>query len=195
MMNKLWAFIVIISIVISFVTGNYSGLASSVLEASKNAIDLSLIIGGSMCLWSGIMNIAEKSGLASIISKLFMPLLSKLLPDYKKNNDILNAVSMNITANILGLGNAATPLGLKAMELMNNYDSDKSKPSHSMIKFIIFNTASIQIIPTTIVALRLNTGSKDPFSIISFIWICSFVGLLSGLLLCNIFKKYSKEKK
>ena len=126
-----------------------------------------------MCLWNGIMQIANNTKIIDTLSRILKPLIKFLFPELKNNKKIQKEISMNMIANILGLGNAATPLGLKAMESMNKENNHKDKLSNSMMMFIVINTASIQIIPTTVIAIRNSLGSENPSTIVFPVWIAT----------------------
>lgn len=162
-------------------------LSQSALDGADRGIRLAISMGGVMCLWTGMMKIADRGGLTKAVSKMLSPLLSKIMPDYESGSPAMSAVSANITANILGLGNAATPFGLAAMNEMQKKNKLKTSPNNSMIMFVVINTASLQIIPTTVAALRQAAGSAAPYSILPNIWATSFLTLASGIILARIF--------
>lgn len=185
MMNYIWAGIVILSIVYSFFTGGSDALTQSVMDGAKDALTLIAATAGMMCFWSGIMKIAQASGITRAIARLFSPVFKFLIPEYANDKDICDAVSMNISANILGLGNAATPLGIEAMRLMNKKTLSNCA-SNSMVMFVVLNTASIQLVPTTVAVLRSECGSSDPMGIIVYVWISSIVALAVGIIFTKI---------
>jgi spore maturation protein A len=176
----------------SFIYAIYSGkiaeVNNDIFDSCKDAVNLSLILIGNMCFWCGIMNTISKTSIRKKINKLLSPIINKLFPDIK-NENIKNEISMNIIANILGLGNAATPLGLKAMNSMQNENKNKDVLSNSMAMFIVINTASLQIIPTTAIAMRSNLGSQNPTKIIISVWISTIVALFVAIILCQILIK------
>ncbi|MEE1153590.1 MAG: spore maturation protein A [Acutalibacteraceae bacterium] len=184
MMNYVWSAFILIAIFFGIVSGNTSTVADSVLNAGESSIKLLLTLAGTISLWSGIMAVADSCGITKWLSTLFSPVLKFLFPQYKNNNKVMNYVSINITANLLGLGNAATPAGLKAVSAM--YQGDNTANS-SMATFIVMNTSSIQLIPTTIVALRISAGSTAPMEIITCIWISSVTALLVGITATKLF--------
>jgi len=186
-LSYIWLGMLAVSLVCAFFSGNMEQLSKAVLDGADKAVNLVISMAGVMCLWTGIMKIADKSGLTLIISKLLSPILSKLMPDYDRDSPAMKAVSANITANILGLGNAATPFGIAAMKEMQKTNKLKNSPNNSMIIFVIINTASVQIIPTTIAALRQAAGSVAPYSILPYIWITSVLTLISGIVIAKIF--------
>ena len=184
MMNYVWSAFILIAIFFGIVSGNTSTVADSVLNAGESSIKLLLTLAGTISLWSGIMAVADSCGITKWLSTLFSPVLKFLFPQYKNNNKVMNYVSINITANLLGLGNAATPAVLKAVSAM--YQGDNTANS-SMATFIVMNTSSIQLIPTTIVALRISAGSTAPMEIITCIWISSVTALLVGITATKLF--------
>lgn len=204
MLNFIWCFIIIISIICSVITGNTDNLTNSVLNSASEAVELIITMTGTVCLWSGITEIADKSGLSTTIAKLLSPLLSKLFPDLDRNGRAFGAISANVTANLLGLGNAATPLGIKAMKeiekekslSLNNFTADRD-----MVMFVILNTTSIQLMPTMIISILESCGSTQPTAIIPYVWAASICGLTIGILSVSIFypkqtqSNYIKQKR
>lgn len=177
-MNYVWAILILVAIIFAIATGKGSEIGSALLSSGETSVNLLLTLAGTISLWSGVMAIAESSGITKGLSTLFRPVLKLLFKDYKDDNRVMNAVSTNITANLIGLGNAATPAGLKAIASMYN---GENKINNSMATFIVMNTSSIQIVPTTIVALRLAKGSNAPMEIAPCIWISSICALLVGI--------------
>ena len=147
-----------------------------------------------MCLWCGIIQIANKTSVIEKLTKILKPLIRIIFPEVKRGSKVEKEISMNMIANILGLGNAATPLGLKAMKSMQDENPKKDTLSNSMAMFIILNTASIQIIPTTVIAIRNSLGSSNPTSIVFPVWIVSICSATVGIVVTKIFIKLSKEK-
>lgn len=144
-----------------------------------------------MCLWSGIMKIVQKTTLVTKLTSFLKPIMKLLFPDLKKEDNAYKEISMNMVANILGLGNAATPLGLKAMKTMQEDNPKKDTLTNSMAMFIIINTASIQLIPTTVIAIRSSLGSQNPTSIIIPVWIATICAAIAGIVSAKILmKKY-----
>jgi spore maturation protein A len=163
LLNVIWPLFIIISFVFAIVFGDISSLNNSIFDSTEQAIELSISLLGTICLWSGIMRIAEETNLVDRFARALRPCLKWLFPDIT-NSKILREISMNIVANILGLGNAATPLGLKAMKSMQDENPKKDVLTDSMATFIVLNTASIQIIPTTVIAIRSSMGSRESYS-------------------------------
>lgn len=180
MMNFIWSGIILLSIVYSLFSGGAAALTDSVMEGAKSALALIAATAGMMCFWSGIMEVAQASGITAAIAKVFKPVFKLIMPDFAEDNEVCSAVSMNISANLLGLGNAATPLGLRAMSLMNDKNA-LHIASNPMVMFVVLNTASLQLVPTTVAVLRAENGSIDPMGIITSVWICSAAALLVGI--------------
>ena len=187
MISYIWFLMVIISFICALCTGRMENLSKSILDGADSSIRLVISMAGVMCLWTGIMKIADRSGMTEKISKAMSPLLSKIMPEYSPDSPAMKAVSANITANILGLGNAATPFGIAAMREMQKTNKLRSLPNNSMIMFVVINTASLQIIPTTVAALRQAAGSAEPYSILLHIWFTSLFTLVFGIVTAKIF--------
>lgn len=191
MLNKLWPFFLIVSVIYASFTGNIASVNNSIFSATEDAVKLSTTLLGTMCLWNGVMEIASKTTIINKLKKILKPILKILFPDINENNSVHDEISMNIIANMMGLGNAATPLGLKAMQSLQKMNKDKRKLSNEMATLIVINTASIQIIPTTVIAIRNSLGSGDASKIIIPIWISTIVVAISVVSLSKILmKKY-----
>ena len=194
MLNIVWPFFIIISFSFAILSGNFENLNSSIFEGANDAVTLSINLLGSLCLWSGIMQIASDSSLVKKLSKLLSPILNFLFPSLITNNKIKKEISMNIIANILGLGNAATPLGLKAMESMQKENPKKDTLSNPMMMFIVINTASIQLIPTTVIAIRNSLNSQNPTSIKFPTWIATILAAISGIFVTKLLIKFTNKE-
>ena len=195
MLNLVWPIFIIISFSYAIFSGNLQNLNSSIFESVESAVNLSITMLGTMCLWSGIMNIATNTNIMKILNTLLRPIIKFLFPEIKENQKAQSEISMNMVANILGLGNAATPLGLKAMETLQKENKNKEELSNSMIMLIVINTASIQIIPTTIIAIRSSLGAKNPTSIIVPVWIATICAAVIGVTVAKLLIKYSTKRK
>lgn len=193
MLNYIWFGMIALSFVCALATGRMEQLSTAVTEGADKGVQLIISMAGVMCLWSGIMKIAQRGGLTKIIASFLSPVLSRLMPDYPEKGAAIQAVSMNITANILGLGNAATPFGIAAMKEMQKTNNMKTKPNNSMIMFVVINTASVQLIPTTAAALRKAAGSAEPYSILPYVWITSVLALAAGLISAKIFSAADRQ--
>lgn len=182
MLNFIWSGIIIISIISSLLLENTGSLSNALIKSGAASIELILTMAGIICLWSGIMKIAVESGLTSIFAKIFSPFMRPLFPKLDKNSDAFKSITMNVSANLLGLGNAATPFGLKAMEQLHTLNGNSGTASNEMIIFVVMNTASLQLLPTTVAALRQSYGSAAPFEIIFPVWISSACALTAALI-------------
>ena len=191
MINYLFASFFIIGIIYSLLTNNLS-ISSEMLSASKIGLDLIISLIPIICLWLGIMNIAKKSGLLDKIAKLLTPILTIIFPEIPKNSPCFSYIGTNIVLNMLGIGNAATPFGLKAIKEMQNLNQKKDTASRSMITFLVMNTASVTIMPTTIISIRMLHGSITPESIIPYIIITSSLSCLIGLIIDRLFYMVKK---
>lgn len=180
-LSYIFSAMIALSFVFAIFAGDVAQLSEGVLNSAEDAVMLLIKLSGMMCMWSGFMEIAKRSGLMKKLSRLLSPLLSRLFPDVGRDSDAFSYITMNVSANLLGLGNAATPLGLSAMcQLRALSDSDTA--SDSMVTFVVMNTASIQLLPTTVATLRHSYGSHSPFDIIVCVWITSAIALAVGLL-------------
>ena len=168
-------------------------LSDSVVNGGQEAISLVIKLTGMMCLWGGIMKIAEKSQLTQVICNLLKPLFSLLYKNVEKNSPTARAMSMNITANLLGLGNAATPLGLEAMRRMQESNPDKSRATDDMVIFVVMNSAAMRLIPTTVATLRTQFGSANPMEIMPATWLSTLMSLLAGVTAAKIISKITSK--
>ena len=189
MLNFIWPIFIIVSFVYAILNGRVADVNNSVFNSTKSAVDLSISLLGTTCLWTGIMQIASNTKIVKHLSKLLNPFMKKLFPDIKKQEIVHEEITMNIIANIMGLGNAATPLGLKAMKSMQKKNNDKNRLSNSMCMFIVLNTASIQLIPTTIIAIRSSLGSNNPTAMIVPVWIATICAAISAVLSAKLLMK------
>lgn len=185
MINYIFSAFFIIGILYSFYTN--TNISNEILSASSKSIELILTMIPIMCLWLGIMNIAKKSGLLDKLSKLLTPILKFIFPEIPKDSPCFGYISINIIMNMLGVGNAATPFGLKAMKELQNLNQNKDTASRSMITFLITNTAAITIIPTTIISLRILNKSINPMEIVPYIIITSTLSCIIGLILDRLY--------
>lgn len=181
MLNKIWPAFIIISFVFAIYSGKVLNVSNAVFVSAEQTVTLCLSLLGTLCLWNGIMQIAVKTSMIEKLTKFLKPLISFLFPEIKENKKISKEISMNMVANILGLGNASTPLGLKAMESMQKENSNKDKLSNSMAMFILVNTASLQIIPTTVISIRNSLGSENPTKIIIAVWVATIVAFATAI--------------
>ena len=192
MLNLVWPIFIILSFIFAIFSGNLEELNSSIFSSTEETIKLCLSLLGTVCLWNGIMEIANQTTIIHYLTIILKPVMRFLFPDIDENSKIYQEISMNIIANILGLGNAATPLGLKAMKSMQEENTKPEVLSDSMAVFIVLNSASIQIIPTTVIAIRSSMGSVQPTAIIFPVWVATICASVAGILVTKIFIKMGK---
>lgn len=195
MVNYIWALLIGVGIIYAFLSGNIEVINNSILTNANEALDLILNLLPIIVLWTGILKIAEDSGLLDKFAKLLNPLLSKLFPDIPASNKALGYISSNIAANMLGLGSAATPAGLKAMNELQKINQDKDTASTPMITFLVLNTAGVTLIPTTILALRAAYKSISPGEIILPAIIATTCSSIAGLTLDYIIRRKKRKWK
>lgn len=189
LLSYVWIIMVILSIFCSILTGRTAQTGSAALIGAQNGVTLALSLCGSLCLWSGFAKLTEKSGLARRFSALLRPQLSRLFPEASRDPSALQDLCGNLTANFLGLGNAATPMGISAVRRMHAL-SGKPDASDEMCRLIVLNTASIQLIPSTVGAVRASLGSARPFDILPAVWLTSACSVTAGLLAARLFSRW-----
>lgn len=192
MLNILWPIFIILSVIYAVLFGKMEELNTGIFSSLSEAVELTITFLGTICLWSGIMEIAKQTSLISKLNKILRPFINFLFPDLKNNEEAKQEISMNMIANILGLGNAATPLGIKAMKTMQRENKRKDTLTNSMMMFIVINTASIQLIPTNVIAIRTSLNSQSPTSIILPVWIATIVAGIIGIFFTKILIKRVK---
>ena len=193
MIHVIWCVMILIAVVFSILNGTVSETLNAISEGAKSAVNLCVLMAGTMAFWMGITRISEYCGITRAILKLLLPLLKRLFPHYAEKPKAMEKISTNITANMLGLGNAATPLGIRAIQEMDPNTS--SYPNASVILFVVINTASLQIIPTNVAALRNAYGSSEPFAVMPYIWITSICSLIASILVCKLCERMRKWEK
>lgn len=187
-MSWIWVGIIAISLVFASITETGSALAAAIPQGAQAGLELAISIGGSLCLWTGVGKLMEKAGITGMLARLLQPLLRFLFPSAKTNAALSNALSGNICANFLGLGNAATPLGVQAAcELKDPKRPDLA--TDELCRLIVLNTASIQLIPSNVAAVRASAGSVSPFDILPAVWITSVCSAGLGVLCTWLFGK------
>ena len=195
MMNYVWPVLILFSFLASIITGNVGALSNAVIQGGQNAVELLLRLVEMLCLWGGIMEIAQQSGITAAVSKLLRPVLKLIFPRLKNEKYAMEAISMNITANVLGLGNAATPLGLEAMRRLQLINSDTMTASDEMIVFVVMNTAAMHIIPTTVATMRGQYGSQSPMEIMPASILTSFCALTVAIIFAKLGNRLHKTKR
>lgn len=181
LMSWIWAGMVLLSVAAAALLGNGSELSGAVLDGAQSAVTLVVGMSGAICLWSGVGRVMEDSGITGLLSEILSPVLKRLFPDTRKDKVLSQHLSANICANILGLGNAATPMGILAAQRM----AALGKPgiaSNQLCRLVVLNTASIQLIPTSVAAIRLAAGASAPFDILPAVWLTSLCSAGVGLL-------------
>ena len=177
MLNKIWPFFIIISFIFALLTGNINNFNNSIFDSCTQAVDLIIKLFGTMCLWN------------NKLSNMISPLMKFLFPKMNKGDKEYKEITINIIANLLGIGNAATPLGLQAMKTMQEKNPNKDTITDSMAMFIVLNTASLQLIPTTVIAVRASMGSTNAAQIILPVWIVTLVADTAGIIASKLLMK------
>lgn len=186
MINIIWFFMIFAGFFLSFLKGNIDSVMSAAIKGGVSAVEITIGLVGVICIWSGIMKIAEKSGLTQIIGKILMPFIRRLFPEIPYKHSAVSAIIMNLSSNMLGLSNAATPFGIKAMEELQKLNPEKERASDAMVMFLVINSACVQIIPATVISLRSAAGSKNPSEIIITTFITSIIALCVGIISCKL---------
>lgn len=192
MVNIIWSIFIISGILFCFLTGKTDIINREFLNSTKTSLDMIMKIFPVMALWLGIMNIAKVSGLLHKISLKLSPILQKIFPEIPKGHESISLIASNVVANMLGLGNAATPFGLKAMDSLQKLNKKKDTASRSMITFLVLNTSGLTIIPTTIISLKMMYGSITPTDIVLPCFLASLVSTIAGLIIDRILSKRSR---
>jgi spore maturation protein A len=181
MVNYIWVGMTIVGIVFAMVNGTMNEVNEAIFNGAKEAVTISIGLISVLVFWLGLMRIAEESGLLMKLSTMFRPFIKKIFPDVPPDHPAMGYILSNMMANMFGLGNAATPLGIKAMEQLKTLSKEKETASRSMITFLAINTASITLIPTTVIAIRMNYHSKAPTDFVGptlITTVCSFIGAI-----------------
>ena len=191
-MAWIWTGMVVLSLIFGILSGNLDEVANAAMAGAQSAIDLSVSMAGMLCLWSGIMEIMNVCGLSRGLARAFRPLLRRLLPDASRDEETLAAVSANVSANLLGLGNAATPLGIRAARRMARGCGGVA--SDELCLLVVLNTASIQLLPTTIASVRAAAGCRTPFDILPAVWFASVLSVAAGLLTASFLSRWGRGR-
>lgn len=184
-MARIWTAMVGVALVFAVLGGRITELANAAMEGASAAVTLSLGLAGVICLWSGVMELVKRSGLSEGLSRLLSPILKRLFPENKENKEAMEAISANVSANLLGLGNAATPLGIKAAGKMRR----GSTATNDLCMLVVLNTASIQLIPATVAGVRAAAGAGSPFDILPAVWITSICSVVAGILMAKFLSR------
>ncbi len=167
MLNAVWIGLIVIAVVVGAATGRLDAVTRAAFDSSRGAVELAIGLVGVMALWLGVMKIAEEAGIVRVLARLLRPVARRLFPDVPADHPALAAIVLNVSASWLGLGNAATPLGLKAMEELQTLNPAKDTASNAMVTFLALNTSSITLVPATIIAVRVTLGSANPTEIVA----------------------------
>ena len=191
-MSIIWSLMIMLAIIFTFATGNADTLIEHITKASSNSIENVITLAGMLCFWTGIFNILKHTPLIEKLANFVKPITGKLFRKDEIDDAIMQDVALNVTSNAIGVGNAATVFGINATKKMQEKNKNKEKPNDSMTAFILLNTASIQLIPTTIISLRALYGSENPGNIILAVWIVTVAALFAGLIAIKILNKVVK---
>lgn len=189
MLNLIWGGMILISLAVSLFTGQLEQTAAAAVTGAASGVETCFSLLGILCLWTGLTKIGERAGLVSLMSRLLRPVLRFLFPDLKEDSPAGGSIVMNMVANLLGMGNAATPLGIKAMQDLSKLNRNRSTASNAMCMLVVINTASIQLLPTTLISLRQTYGSTAPGEIIVPVWIVSICALLAGVTVAKLLER------
>ena len=189
-MNYIWFLIILISVISAAVTGKVDDMVNAIWSGAQKSIEIALYLAGIMAFWLGIMKIAEKCGLISIIAKIIKPITKRLFNEIPENSSAIGDIAMSFSANAFGLTNAATPIGIKAMKELQTQNIDKSSASNAMCMFLAMNTAGFQLIPATIIAILIGVGYKNPTEIIAPTLLVTSIAFVSAIILAKIFQKF-----
>ena len=190
-MAWIWTGMAVLSILCGLATGRGDLVAAAAVEGAQAAVELCVSIAGMLCLWTGVMEVMRRSGLAEGLSRLLRPVLSLLFPQVSGDRGVMDSISANVSANLLGLGNAATPLGIEAVRRMER--KSPGTASDAMCMLVVCNTASIQLIPTTVASVRAAAGSTAPFDILPAVWLASALSVGVGIAACKLFARIWRD--
>jgi spore maturation protein A len=194
MVNYIWVFMTIVGFIFAMFNGTMEEVNKAIFDGAKEAVTLCIGLISILVFWLGMMRIAQESGLLELLSKLFRPLVKRLFPDVPTNHPAMGYILSNMIANMFGLGNAATPLGIKAMEELKLLNGGKNSASRSMVTFLAINTASITIIPTTVIAIRMNYNSASPTEIVVPTLIATLISMLGAVMIDRYFYNRRSRK-
>lgn len=193
-MNYIWFFLVAIAVLVAAFTGRMEAVTEAAVDSSKTAVELSIGLIGIMTLWLGLMRVAEKAGLVQFLAKLLRPILRRIFPEVPVDHPAMGSMLANIAANMLGLGNSATALGLKAMKDLQKINKDKSSASNSMATFLAINTSSVTIIPATVIAIRASADSTSPAEIIGPVILATSISTIVGIFASKLLQRFSPQQ-
>ena len=190
MIKYIWFVMIFLGLIVGIFTGNGEGISNAIIGSIDSTVSFIIGLVGLMCFWCGVMKVAEKSGFTEKLAKLMKPILKLIFKESAKDEKALGAIVMNITANMMGLGNAATPFGIKAMEEMDRLNNEKGRASNDMALFLVLNAACIQLVPSTVLSIRAAAGSTNPGVIILPAIISTGTAAIVGVICCKILQRY-----
>jgi spore maturation protein A len=190
MLNYIWFALLAIALIVAMFNGTAAAVTKASVDSAKTAVEISLGLVGIMTLWLGIMRVAEKAGLVTLLARVLTPFRRLLFPEIPPDHPAIGAMIMNLAANMLGLSNAATPLGIKAMEELQELNPEKETASNAMVTFLVLNTAGIQFIPATIIGVLAAAGAKQPTAIISTTIVATFCGAIAAVTTAKILQRF-----
>ena len=188
-MTVIWTGMTVGALVFSLALGNQAELAPAALDGASSAVQLGISMAGVLCLWMGVMEVMQRSGLAEKLARLLKPVLGRLFPDFASDKGTMDTLAANVSANLLGLGNAATPIGLNAMRQLYILGGNRPAATDSMVTFVVLNTASVQLVPVTVAALRAKYGSVSPMQVLPAVLATSAAALIVGLTAERLFRR------
>ena len=195
MMNYIFCAMILFGILVALLCGRMDAVSTALMNDCGGAVEMVITLTGTMCLWCGLMKVAEKAGLTRAISRLLSPLTRLAFPGLDPSGPAMGAISMNISANLLGLGNAATPLGISAMQQLAKLSSTPGVATNHMAMFVVLNTAALDLLPTTVGLLRMQAGSATPFDILPAVWLASSASVVVGVVLAKLLGHFFKKEK
>ena len=191
-MTILWTGMVVLSILCGLATGQSAQVAAAAVEGTQAAVELCLSIAGMLCLWTGVMEVMRRSGLAEKLSRLLRPMLRLLFPQVARDRETMDSIAANVSANLLGLGNAATPMGIRAACRMAR--GTEGVASDELCRLVVLNTASIQLLPTTVASIRAVCGSAAPLDILPAVWVSSLLSVTAGLAAAKLLERLGRRR-
>lgn len=195
MIDLIWLILFVTGILTAMFTGHMNHVADAIVKGSEKGVTLSIALISVIALWLGLMNIAEKAGAVAWLSKMLRPIAKFLFPSVPADHPAMGAILANMSANLLGIGNAATPLGLKAMQELQSLNPDKDTASDAMCTLLAINTASITLIPTTVIAIRMQYHSEHPTMVVGTTIVATAIGTCAAIILDRLFRRLDKRRR
>ncbi len=190
-MAAVWTGMVLVSILCGLATGRGEAVAAAAMEGAGAAVELCLTMGGMLCLWTGVMEVLRRAGVIRALSRLLRPALGRLYPAFARDGQVMDSIAANFSANLLGLGNAATPLGIRAARRMAA--ATPGRANDGLCTLVVCNTASVQLIPATVAGVRLAAGCRTPFDILPAVWLASAVSVCVGILAARVLARVWRD--